>query len=57
MVFPLGMYAAATAMYAQVTGYDFLLQIPRLFVWFAFAAWLAAVLGFVVRCAGAAIKR
>ena len=57
MVFPLGMYAAATAMYAQATGYDFLLQIPRLFVWFALAAWLAAVLGFVVRCAGAAVKR
>jgi tellurite resistance protein TehA-like permease len=57
MVFPLGMYAAATAVYARATGYDFLLPVPRLFVWLALAAWLATCLGFVVRRADVGIHR
>lgn len=57
MVFPLGMYAAATTVYAQATGYDFLLPIPKLFIWFALSAWLATCLGFVVRRADTALHR
>jgi tellurite resistance protein TehA-like permease len=41
MVFPLGMYSAATWAFAQATGFDFLGVIPKFFLWIAFAAWLA----------------
>jgi tellurite resistance protein TehA-like permease len=51
MVFPLGMYTTATAAYARVTGYDFLMPIPRVFVWVALAAWLAAFGGLLLRTA------
>ena len=49
MVFPLGMYTAATATFARATGHDFLLPIPRLFVWVALTAWLAAFAGLLLR--------
>ena len=49
MVFPLGMYTAATTIFAQATGHDFLLPIPRVFMWVALAAWLAASAGFLIR--------
>jgi tellurite resistance protein TehA-like permease len=51
MVFPLGMYTAATATFARATGYDFLLPIPDVFVWLALAAWLAAFCGLLIRVA------
>src|SRR3546814_413481 len=60
VVFPLGMYAAATAVYARATGYAFLLPVPRLFVWIALAVWFAAFNGLLfrtVRSAAAPRKR
>jgi tellurite resistance protein TehA-like permease len=45
MVFPLGMYSAATWAFAQATGFDFLGVIPKFFLWIAFAAWLATFIG------------
>ena len=56
VVFPLGMYAAATAAYARATGHGFLSPIPRLFVWVALAAWLAAFAGLLLRAAHAALR-
>jgi tellurite resistance protein TehA-like permease len=41
MVFPLGMYAAASADYGRATGLDFMVDIARVEVWIGFAAWLA----------------
>lgn len=55
MVFPLGMYTAATSTFARVTGHDFLLLIPQLFVWVAIVAWLAAFAGFLLRAAHGAV--
>src|SRR3546814_5093090 len=55
IVFPLGMYAAATAVYARATDYAFLLPVPRLFVWIALAVWLAAFNGLLFRTVRAAI--
>ncbi len=57
MVFPLGMYAAATAAYARATGHDFLWPIPTLFVWVALAAWLAAFTGLLLRAVHAVVRR
>ncbi|RAI56073.1 tellurite resistance/C4-dicarboxylate transporter family protein [Roseicella frigidaeris] len=51
VVFPLGMYAAATATYAQAAGHDFLMPLARLFAWAALAAWLAAGAGLLLRWA------
>lgn len=47
MVFPLGMYAAASANYGQATGLGFMVAIGRVAVWVGFAAWLgtAAAMG------------
>jgi hypothetical protein len=45
MVFPLGMYSAATWAFAQATSFDFLGGIPKFFLWIAFAAWLATFIG------------
>jgi tellurite resistance protein TehA-like permease len=36
-VFPLGMYAAATATYARASGLDFLMPLARIFAWAALA--------------------
>src|SRR3546814_16864953 len=49
IVFPLGMYAAATAVYARATDYAFLLPVPRLFVWIELPVWLAAFNGITLR--------
>ncbi len=45
MVFPLGMYTAATWTVARADGIAFLGIIPRVFVWIALAAWLATFAG------------
>lgn len=41
MVFPLGMYAAASAAYGTVTGLSFMVDVGRVAVWVGFAAWVA----------------
>jgi tellurite resistance protein TehA-like permease len=44
-VFPLGMYAAATWSLSHAVDADFLLVIPRIFVWVAVAAWAVTFIG------------
>ena len=46
LVFPLGMYSAATHAYARADGLDFLLPIATIAAWVSLAAWLATALGF-----------
>jgi tellurite resistance protein TehA-like permease len=46
-VFPLGMYAAATHEMALALNLDFLEVVPRVFLYVALAAWLAASVGLV----------
>jgi tellurite resistance protein TehA-like permease len=49
MVFPLGMYTLSTVRLSQALGLPWLLAIPRVFFWFALAAWTAAFAGLVRR--------
>jgi tellurite resistance protein TehA-like permease len=49
MVFPFGMYTAATWTFAHVNGFDFLFWIPRVSVWAAILAWVAGFTGMVHR--------
>ena len=45
MVFPLGMYTTATFQLSRATHFEFLAQIPRVFIFIALAAWLVAFAG------------
>lgn len=45
LVFPLGMYTAATIQFERATGFDFLAVVPRVFVWPALVAWLLTFAG------------
>ncbi len=47
VVFPLGMYAVATHALAHAASLPFLLEVARLFVWLALAAWILASAGFL----------
>jgi tellurite resistance protein TehA-like permease len=48
MVFPLGMYATSTYRLARTFELDFLLILPRLFVFVALAAWLVTMTGLLL---------
>jgi len=45
-VFPLGMYTACTFQMAKAMHLDFLLVVPRVFIFIALSAWFAAFIGF-----------
>jgi tellurite resistance protein TehA-like permease len=47
LVFPLGMFTAATFQLARATGIDFLAAVPRVFVWIALFAWAVTFVGMV----------
>ncbi|MGH7921652.1 MAG: tellurite resistance/C4-dicarboxylate transporter family protein [Candidatus Dormibacteraceae bacterium] len=48
VVFPLGMYAAASEAFGQVTGIPILVSIAHVEVWFAVVAWVATFAGMLV---------
>jgi len=45
MVFPLGMYTAATWTFAQAIGAEFLVVVPQVFLWIAIVAWCMTFFG------------
>ncbi len=45
LVFPLGMYTTCTIHLSKVMGLEFLMQIPRYFIYLAFLAWAATCVG------------
>lgn len=47
LVFPLGMYTACTYQFAKALELDFLLLIPRYFIFIAMLAWLAVFTGYI----------
>ena len=47
MVFPLGMYAAASQAFGQAAGIGLLGSIATVDVWIALAAWLATFVGLI----------
>jgi tellurite resistance protein TehA-like permease len=54
LVFPLGMYAAATLSFARAIDVEFLTLIPRLFFWAASAAWCLTFFGMMRHLVGIA---
>ncbi|HET7605064.1 MAG TPA: tellurite resistance/C4-dicarboxylate transporter family protein [Sphingomicrobium sp.] len=53
MVFPLGMYTTATFQLSRAMDFGFLAVIPRVFIFVALAAWLAAFGGLIHSCGSA----
>lgn len=49
LVFPLGMYTVCTFQLAKALGLDFLLLIPKFFIFIALIAWLTTVIGLIYR--------
>jgi|ERR1035437_5042394 tellurite resistance protein TehA-like permease len=49
MVFPLGMYTVCTYQLSKALGYEPLMYIPRVVIWFALAAWIATFFGLLQR--------
>ena len=52
LVFPLGMYAAATLSFTQTIGVEFLTSVPRFFFWAAIAVWCFTFFGMMRRLVG-----
>jgi len=48
MVFPLGMYTVSTYKLAKVSQIDFLVNIPKVFIYFAFLAWTITFLSLLL---------
>ncbi|HLS30906.1 MAG TPA: tellurite resistance/C4-dicarboxylate transporter family protein [Flavobacteriaceae bacterium] len=48
MVFPLGMYTVSTYRLSQASNIDFLVNIPKVFVYFAVLAWVITFLGLLL---------
>jgi tellurite resistance protein TehA-like permease len=53
LVFPLGMYAAATLSFTRVIGAEFLAFVPCFFFWAAIATWCLTFFGMMRRLVGA----
>jgi tellurite resistance protein TehA-like permease len=51
IVFPLGMYSAATVSFGKTTGLAFMDPIAHVMLWVAVAAWVLVVAAFIVRVA------
>jgi len=51
-VFPLGMYTACTFKLALSLNQEYLLIIPRIFIYVAFAAWIATFTGLILKTLG-----
>lgn len=55
-VFPLGMYTACTFRLAQVLRLDFLMHVPRVFIYIALVAWVATFFGWAAAVARGVVR-